>query len=110
IVGVALLLPLERWLSPRPGDAAIGLLAVGGIAIAVGSLIALFISEASSLFGFSENGYDSAIVTAIAAEAATILLLAPVAVNALRRVLSGRGVAPPRFGPRDELRTRRAAS
>ncbi len=110
VIGVALLAPWERWLSSRTADAAVGVLAVGGVTIAVGALIALFISEASSLFGFSEHGYDSAIVTAIAAEAATILLLAPVAMKALGRFLESRGAAQPRPTPRDELRARRGAS
>lgn len=110
IIGVALLAPLERWVSSRTADALVGILAVGAVAIALGALIALFISEASSLFGFSEHGYDSAIVTAIAAEAATILLLAPVAINALNRFLANRGAARSRSRPRDELRARRGAS
>lgn len=80
------------------------------MAIAIGALIALFISEASSLFGFSEHGYDSAIVTAIAAEAATILLLVPVAMNALGRFLAKRGATPPRSRSRDDLGARRGAS
>lgn len=110
IIGVALLLPLERWMSARSSDAAVGILAVGAVAIAIGALIALFISEASSLFGFSEHGYDSAIVTAIAAEAATILLLVPVAMNALGRFLAKRGATPPRSRSRDDLGARRGAS
>lgn len=110
IIGVALLLPLERWVSARTADAAVGILAVGAVAIAVGALIALFISEASSLFGFSEHGYDSAIVTAIAAEAATILLLAPVAIDALGGFLANRGATPPRSRSRDDLGARRGAN
>jgi hypothetical protein len=61
-----------------------GLLAGAGVAIAAGSLIALFISESGKLFGFSETGYGTAIVLAIIAEALTVVLLTPVAVVSLR--------------------------
>ena len=76
VVGFGLLLPIEKLFRER----VIGLLALGAVAIAIGSLIALFISETSVLFGFSENGYDTAVVIAIAAEVATIVLLTPVVV------------------------------
>jgi|ERR1700733_2796033 hypothetical protein len=76
VVGFGLLLPIERLFSER----VIGLLALGAVAIAIGSLIALFISETSVLFGFSEEGYSTAVVIAIAAEVATIVLLTPVVV------------------------------
>lgn len=71
-------------MAARRADAAIGLLAVA--AIAIGSLLALFISESSSLFGFTESGYRTPIVVAIAAEAATLTLLGPVATVSLSRV------------------------
>jgi hypothetical protein len=73
-VGVGLLLPLERiakHLAPRLRAA----LALSGIGIALSSLIGLWISETSSLFGFSDHGYRPAIVAAIAAEAVAILAL-----------------------------------
>jgi hypothetical protein len=89
VVGFALLLPLER----SAGERVVGLLALGAVAIAVGSLIALFISETSVLFGFSEDGYDTAVVIAIASEVATVVLLAPVAVANLVRSAPGRGRA-----------------
>jgi hypothetical protein len=94
IVGVLLLLPLQRVLAGGRGDAAVALLAVTAVAIAIGSLIALFISDSTSLFGFSETGYRAAIVVAIIAEAATILLLGPVAAVSLARAFRsspGRG-------------------
>jgi hypothetical protein len=50
-------------------------LAVAGIGIAVLSLGALFISESSSLFGFSENGYRAPIVVAIVSEVAAAVFL-----------------------------------
>lgn len=86
VVGVGLLLPLDRWLASRRSEAVRGLLAAGGVLIAAGSLIALFISETSTLFGFSEDGYSTAVVVAIAAEAAALLLLAPVAVACAARL------------------------
>jgi hypothetical protein len=88
IVGVALLLPLERLLAERNAQAAIAGLAIGAVAIAIGALVALFISESGGLFGFSETGYRAVIVIAIIAEAATVFLLAPVAAIALARALS----------------------
>jgi hypothetical protein len=89
VVGFGLLLPIERLFRER----VIGLLALGAVAIALGSLIALFISETSVLFGFSEDGYDTAVVIAIAAEVATIVLLTPVAVANLVQGVAHRGRA-----------------
>ncbi len=87
VVGVALLLPVERLVDKHGRERVVGLLALGAVAIAVGSLIALFISETSVLFGFSEDGYDTPVVIAIVSEVATVVLLAPVAVtNAVRSV------------------------
>jgi len=89
VVSVGLLAPLERLLSDRRADLAAGLLSMLGAMIAVGALIALFISESQPLFGFMEYGYSTPIVIAIAAEAITAILLVPVAVAALRRAASG---------------------
>ena len=86
LIGIGLLLPVERWVTARPADATIGVLAAAGAAIAVLSLIALLISEASSLFGFSEDGYDAPIIAAIGAEAVTLLLLGPVVVASVSRL------------------------
>jgi hypothetical protein len=87
VVGFALLLPVERLF----GERVVGLLALGAVAIAIGSLISLFIAETSILFGFSEDGYDTPVVIAIATEVATVVLLAPVAVANLVRWVSARG-------------------
>jgi hypothetical protein len=62
---------------------------VVGLAIAVGSLVALFIAESQPLFGFMETGYDTPILIAIVAEALTAALLAPVAVRNLQGAASG---------------------
>jgi hypothetical protein len=86
VVGGGLLMPLGRWLSARRADAVVGILAAVGTSIAVLSLIALFISEASTLFGFSENGYRTAIVAAIATEVAVTVLLGSVAVSTAVRL------------------------
>ena len=79
VVGIGLLAPIKRVAASHRADAAIGLLALGAVAIAVGALVALFISENGSLFGFTESGYRAAVIVAIVAEAATIALLGPVA-------------------------------
>jgi hypothetical protein len=87
VVGAGLVLPVERWF----GERVVGLLALGAVAIAVGSLIALLIAETGTLFGFAENGFETPIVIAIVAEVATAVLLAPVAVANLVRSVPGRG-------------------
>ncbi len=86
LVAGALLLPLERGLAPRRATAIVGMLAAGGALIALLSLIALFISETSTLFGFSEDGYKTAIVASIGTEAAVLLLLGPVVVASAARL------------------------
>lgn len=73
-VGIGLLLPL-RHIVPRLADPLRALLAAAGIGIAFTSLIALWISESSSLFGFTDYGFRAAIVVAIVAEAAALLAL-----------------------------------
>lgn len=74
IIGVALLLPLRR-IAPRIGEPIRALLALGGIGLAGSSLIGLWISESSSLFGFTDYGFRPAIVAAIAAESTAIVAL-----------------------------------
>ena len=89
VVGAGLLLPVER----RFGERVVGLLALGAVAIAAGSLIALFIAETGTLFGFAEDGFETPIVIAIVVEVATVVLLAPVAVANLVRSMPSRGGA-----------------
>jgi len=88
IVAICLLAPIERILGDRQADLVTGLLATAALAIAIGSLVALFIAESQPLFGFMEDGYDTPILIAIVSEALTTILLAPVAVASLRRAAS----------------------
>jgi hypothetical protein len=81
LVAAGLLIPIERWL----GDRAVGLLALAGVAIGLGSLIALLIAETSTLFGFSEGTLETVMWIAIGAEAAAVLVLTPVALTKLGR-------------------------
>jgi hypothetical protein len=68
VIAIGLLLPLRSALVKR-------LLALGGVGMAVSSLVALIVAENGSLFGFSESGYRTAIVLAIVLEAITALCL-----------------------------------
>lgn len=95
-VAVGLLIPLQRWLGERRGDVAVGLLALGGVAIGLGSLISLYIAETSTLFGFSEGTLETVMWIAIVAEAAAVALLGPVAVANLVRSSTTRPTAGPR--------------
>jgi hypothetical protein len=74
VIAVGLIAPLRR-VTPRYADAIRSLFAIGGIGLGVLSLVALFISEGSGLFGFMENGYRTAIVLAMVAEAAATVSL-----------------------------------
>jgi hypothetical protein len=74
VVAAGLIAPIGR-VTRRYADAIRAVLAVAGIGIAVLSLGALFISESSSLFGFTENGYREPIVVAIASEVAAAVFL-----------------------------------
>jgi hypothetical protein len=74
VIGVGLLLPLQR-ITPRFADLARPMLALAGVGIGATSLIGLWISETSSLFGFADHGLRPAIVSAIVAEAVAVLAL-----------------------------------
>ena len=67
LLAVGLLLPLRRLH---------GLLALGGIAVGVVSIVFFELSEHGGIFGFQDYGYRTAIVIALAAEAAAALFLA----------------------------------
>ena len=83
LLAAGLIAPLER-LFPRAGKPILGVLAESGIGVAMGSLIALLVSEQTPLFGFMENGYRQAIVISIVLEVATVLLLGAFLVGLLR--------------------------
>jgi hypothetical protein len=74
LVGVGLLLPLRR-ITKRFANPLRGLLAASGIGIGASSLIALWISESSSLFGFTDYGSRPTIVAAIVAESVAVAAL-----------------------------------
>jgi hypothetical protein len=74
VIAAGLIAPLRRIIG-RYRDAVRAVLAVGGIGLAVGSLVGLFLSETTGLFGFVEHGYRMAIVVAIAVEVAAIMFL-----------------------------------
>jgi hypothetical protein len=83
VVSLGLVAPL-RPLAGEWTDGVRAMLAVGGIAVAAGSVAGLLVSEGPGLFGFMEQGYRSAIVLSLALEIATMLLLATfVAANGL---------------------------
>ncbi len=96
IVGIGLLAPIKRAVVAHRADVALALLALAAVAIAVGSLVALVISETGSLFGFTESGYRLPIVVAIVAETATIALLGPVATMSIVHTVSRRRAAAQR--------------
>jgi len=86
VLAVALLVPAGAF-AGRAGRVVPVLLACAAIGVAGGSLVALFVSEQTPLFGFMESGYRPAIVVAIACEAAAVLLLgADLARSARRRI------------------------
>jgi hypothetical protein len=96
VVAVGLLLPAERWLGERRGEIAVGLLALGGVAIGLGALISLYIAETSTLFGFSEGTLETVMWIAIVAEAAAVAVLGPVAIATLARSSTTRRTGGPR--------------
>ncbi len=72
-IGLLLLLPLERrW---RRGRLLGGLLALAGIGLVGTAFVFLFVSELHGIFGFRDYGYRPTILIALAAEAATAVLL-----------------------------------
>jgi hypothetical protein len=95
-VAVGLLLPVERWLGQRRGEIAVGLLALGGVAIGLGALVSLYIAETSTLFGFSEGTLETVMWIAIVAEAAAVAVLGPVAIATLARSSTTRRTGGPR--------------
>lgn len=58
-VGAVLFAPMRRF--GRAGEAILALAALGGIGIALGTLVSLLVSEYTPLFGFMESGYRLAV-------------------------------------------------
>lgn len=88
VMGLLLLAPTERLvdrLSGRGGRAVVALLALAAIGLSVVAFIFLFVSEGTQLFGFMEQGYRPAIIVALAAEAATTVLLGSYLLGRLRK-------------------------
>ena len=75
VVGATLIIPVRR-LGRNIGDLILVLAALGGIGIALGSLVALLISEYTPLFGFMESGYRLAVVLTLIFDTLTSCLLA----------------------------------
>lgn len=80
-IALLLILPTERLL----GAIGIRLVTLGGIALALTSGIFLLVSEHTTLFGFMENGYRTAIVLSFIAEGATVVLLGAYFLALMRR-------------------------
>ena len=91
VIGLGLLVPLERLLG-RWGGPAVSLLALGGAAQAATAFVFLLVAERTPLFGFMEPGYDPpAIMASRVAELVTVGLLGSFLVARLvRRVPVGR--------------------
>jgi MFS family permease len=91
VIAIGLIVPLGR-VTGRYTAAVRAVFAVAGISLAVLSLVALFVSESSGLFGFVEHGYRMAIVVAIVVEvAAAVFLVAFLLANGtgLRQIRGG---------------------
>jgi len=83
LLAAGLIAPLERAFRRR-GRLILGFLAASGIGVAMGSLIALLISEQTPLFGWVESGYRQGIVISIVLEVAATLLLGAFLAGLLR--------------------------
>ncbi len=81
---------------PRWRLLADGAVALAGIGVAGGALVALMISETRALFGFMESGHRLEIVIALVSEAAAIVLLGAFLGLAAARVRGLRNPTPPR--------------
>lgn len=74
VVGAILFSPV-RLLGRRVGDLILSLAALAAIGIALGTLVALVISEYMPLFGFMESGYRLAIVLTLLFDGLTTAFL-----------------------------------
>jgi hypothetical protein len=92
VIGLGLLAPVERLAGRRWGGAAVGLLALAGVALAAAAFAFLLISEHTPLFGFMEPGYDppGILASRIAEIAAIVLLGAFLVARFIARTSTGR--------------------
>jgi hypothetical protein len=97
VIAAGLVAPLGR-IAGRYAGTIRDAFAVAGIALGALSLVALFVSESSGLFGFQEHGYRTPIALAIVFEVAAIVFLV------IFLAANGRGVE------NLHTRSRRAAS
>jgi hypothetical protein len=74
VVGAVLLAPVHL-LGARAGALVEGAASLGGIGIALGTLVSLVVSEYTPLFGFMESGYRAAVVLTLLFDGLTILFL-----------------------------------
>jgi len=91
VIAAGLVVPLRR-IAGRYADAIRAAFAVAGIGLGALSLVALFASESSGLFGFQENGYRRPIALAIVFEVAAIVCLVTFLIangTGLARIRSG---------------------
>src|SRR5581483_3524437 len=86
-LALVLLAPLSRAV-PRFNRAVLQGAALSGFGLAATSLTALLVSEQTTLFGFMEFNYRSAVVVALASEGAAAVVLALLFVVARRRSTS----------------------
>jgi hypothetical protein len=94
VIAAGLVVPLGGRIAGRYADAIRAAFAVAGIGLGALSLVALFVSESSGLFGFQENGYRTPIALAIVFEVAAVVCL----VTFL--IANGAGLARIRSGSR----------
>jgi hypothetical protein len=73
VFGAVLFAPVRRL--GRAGDAILALAALGGIGIALGTLVSLIVSEYTPLFGFMESGYRLAVVLTLLFDVMTTAFL-----------------------------------
>jgi MFS family permease len=92
VVAAAVAVPISRLIPGRRAKQLTAVLAVAGIGLAGASLIALFVSESTPLFGFMEIGFRTSIVITIVAEVAAIVGLLALGVLSWRY---GEDLGPP---------------
>jgi len=88
VFGVVLLAPVRR-LGEKIGDAALVVAALGGIGVAVGSLVSLLVSEYTPLFGFMESGYRLAVVLTLVFDSLTTVFLGAFVLLVAPRLMKG---------------------